>query len=327
MMPRMDGVGLLRALRGNEKTRTIPIVLLSARAGEEAMVSGLETGADDYLVKPFSARELISRVGTHLELARLRRGATEAATELAEMRAALLEDLDRKNKNLETFSYSVSHDLRAPLRSIDGFSQALLEEYGAQLGATGQDYLRRVRSSAQRMSELIDDLLKLSRVERTELQRESVDLSRLGRRVGDVLARSAPDRSVTFVVEHGLVAEGDARLIQILLENLLGNAWKFTTKTTSPGVEFGSLQKEGPTTFYVKDNGAGFDPEYAGRLFAPFQRLHSDDDFPGTGTGIGLATVSRIVNRHGGRLWAEGRIDGGAAVYFTLPSSTRRSLA
>ena len=289
------------------------------------MVSGLETGADDYLVKPFSARELISRVGTHLEMARLRRRATEVATELAETRAALLQDLDRKNKELETFSYSVSHDLRAPLRTIDGFSQALLEEHGDQLGTTGQDYLRRVRSSAQRMSELIDDLLKLSRVERTELHREPVDLSQMGGRIGDLLATSDPDRSVAFVVEHGLVAGADAGLIQILLENLLGNAWKFTTKASSARVELGSLQKDGHTTFYVKDNGAGFDPQYAGRLFAPFQRLHSDDEFPGT--GIGLATVSRIVTRHGGRVWAEGMVDGGATVYFTLPSSARRSLA
>ena len=323
MMPRMDGIGLLRALRANVKTSTIPVVLLSARAGEEAMVSGLETGADDYLVKPFSARELLSRVATHLEMARLRRRATETAAELAETRAALLEDLDRKNKELETFSYSVSHDLRAPLRSIDGFSQVLLEEHGDQLGAKGQDYLRHVRSSAQRMAQIIDDLLKLSRVERTELHRESVDLSRLCRRVGDVLAKADPDRSVGFIVEHGLVAEGDERLIEILLENLLGNAWKFTTKTTCPRVEFGSLQNDGQTTFYVKDNGAGFDQAHAKQLFAPFQRLHTEADFPGT--GIGLATVSRIVDRHAGRIWAEGKVDGGATVYWTLPAPKQRS--
>jgi signal transduction histidine kinase len=324
MMPRMDGVGLLRALRANVKTSTIPVVLLSARAGEDAMVSGLETGADDYLVKPFSARELLSRVGTHLEMARLRRTAVEAATELAETRAELLEDLDRKNKELESFSYSVSHDLRAPLRSIDGFSQALLEDHGDKLGVQGQDYLRRVLSSAQRMSELIEDLLKISRVERTELHREPVDLSRLFRRVGDLLARSDPDRSVGFIVEQGLVANADARLVEILVENLLGNAWKFTSKTTSPRVECGSLQSDGHTTFYVKDNGAGFDQAHADRLFSPFQRLHLSGEFPGT--GIGLATVSRIVNRHAGRVWAEGEIGGGASVYWTLPAPARRSV-
>ena len=317
MMPRLDGVGLLRELRANAKTSTIPFVLLSARAGEEAMVSGFETGADDYLVKPFSARELVSRVGTHLEMARLRRRATEAATELAETRAVLLEDLDRKNQELDSFSYSVSHDLRAPLRSIDGFSQALLEDHGDQLGATGQDHLRRVRSSAQRMGQLIDDLLELSRVERTDLHRESVSLSRLGRRVADRLARSDPDRTVAFVVADGLLALADVRLIEIMLENLLGNAWKFTARTAAPHVELGSRAEDDHTTFYVKDNGAGFNQEYAGRLFAPFQRLHSDEDF--SGTGIGLATVSRIVKRHGGRVWAEGTIGAGAAIYFTLP--------
>jgi light-regulated signal transduction histidine kinase (bacteriophytochrome) len=173
------------------------------------------------------------------------------------------------------------------------------------------------------MGELIDDLLKLSRVERTELRRESVDLSRLGRGVGKVLARSDPDRSVEFLVKDGLVAEADARLVEIVLENLLGNAWKFTAKTGSPRVELGSLERDGHTTFYVKDNGAGFDQSKAERLFAPFQRLHSVGEF--SGTGIGLATVGRIVDRHAGRVWIEGQMEGGATVYWTLPSPKRRS--
>jgi signal transduction histidine kinase len=328
MMPRMDGVALLQALRADAKTNTIPVVLLSARAGEEAVVSGLETGADDYLVKPFSARELVSRVATHLELARTRRMATAAATELAETRAALLEDLDRKNKELESFSYSVSHDLRAPLRAIDGFSLALLEEQGDALGPNGQRYLERVRGAARRMSELIDDLLKLSRVGRAELHRESVDLSRLARSVGDTLARSEPGRPVTFEVADGLVALADRGLVAILLENLLGNAWKFTAKTSAARVAFGSRAKEGQAAFFIEDNGAGFDPAYAERLFAPFQRLHGPSEFPGT--GIGLATVKRIVDRHGGRVWAEGRVNGGATIYWTLAApaaltSTERS--
>jgi signal transduction histidine kinase len=173
------------------------------------------------------------------------------------------------------------------------------------------------------MSELIEDLLEISRVERKELQREPVDIYQVCRRVGDLLAKSDPDRNVEFTVEHGLVAEGDARLIEILVENLLGNAWKFTTRTTLPRVECGSLQKDGQTTFYVKDNGAGFDEAHAQRLFTPFQRLHSSVEFPGT--GIGLATVSRIVDRHGGRVWAQGQVDRGATVYWTLPAPTRRS--
>jgi signal transduction histidine kinase len=322
MMPGMDGVGLLRALRANAKTSTIPVLLLSARAGEDAIVTGLETGADDYLVKPFSARELLSRVGTHLEMARVRRAATAAATELAETRAELLEDLNRKNKDLEAFSYSISHDLRAPLRCINGFSQALQEDHGDQLGPDGQDQLRQVRSAAQRMGELIDDLLMLSRVERTELRCAVFDLSRLARSVGDRLAKSSSDRAVELIVEDGLVAEADARLVEILLENVLGNAWKFTAKTTCPRVELGLRHTDGHPSFFVKDNGAGFDQAYAERLFTPFQRLHSVGEFPGT--GIGLATVGRIVDRHSGRIWAEGKVDLGATVSWTLPPPKRR---
>jgi signal transduction histidine kinase len=322
MMPRLDGVGLLRALRANERTSTIPIMLLSARAGEEAVMSGIETGADDYLVKPFSARELITRVGTHLEMTRLRRKAADVANELAETRAALLADLDRKNKELEAFSYSVSHDLRAPLRSIDGFGRILLEEHTGELGEAGRAHLERVRSAAQRMNELIDDLLELSRVERAHVQRESVNVSDLARRIGQMLAQRDPGRAVELVVEDALVAHADPRLLEIVLENLLGNAWKFTGKITSPRVEVRARTEDHGTTFFVRDNGAGFDPVRTDRLFSPFQRLHSTDEFPGT--GIGLATVRRIVDRHRGRIWAEGKVDGGATVYFTLAPSAAR---
>jgi signal transduction histidine kinase len=323
MMPRMDGVALLRALRVDPKTSTVPVVLLSARAGEEAVVAGLETGADDYLVKPFSARELITRVATHLELARVRRLATDVANELADTRSALLKDVERKNEELEAFSYSVSHDLRAPLRAIDGFTKMFLEDHAEQLAPEGQNCLEHVRAAAKRMGELIDDLLKLSRVDRESLRREAVDLSGLARRIGELLSKAEPDRKVALAVNDGLVADADARLLAIILENLLGNAWKFTTKTSLPEVELGSITKDHQTTFYVKDNGAGFDKAHAGRLFSPFQRLHSEREFPGT--GIGLATVGRVVERHGGRVWAEGEVDRGAAVYWTLPSPRRGS--
>ncbi len=318
MMPHMDGVALLRAMRDDPRTSSVPVVLLSARAGEEAVLEGLETGADDYLVKPFSARELLSRVRTHLGMARARREAAEGAKLLAETRAMLLRDLERKNQELEAFSYSVSHDLRAPLRSIDGFSQALLEDHASSLDPTGQDYLRRVRAAAQRMGELIDDLLQLSRVERAELRRELVDLSRLATRVAELLRKSEPGRHVEFDVQPGVVAHGDARLFQVILENLLGNAWKFTANAGCPRIEFGSLHRDGQKTFFVRDNGAGFDPSCAFRLFSPFQRLHSEAEFPGT--GIGLATVQRIVHRHGGEVWAEGAVDRGATIRWTLPS-------
>ncbi len=317
MMPHMDGVALLSALRADERTRSVPVVLLSARAGEEAVIEGLETGADDYVVKPFSARELLSRVRSHLAMARVRREATETAKALAETRARLLMDVERKNKELDAFSYSVSHDLRAPLRSIDGFSQALLEEQGGNLDETGHSYLRRVRTAAQRMGELIDDLLQLSRVDRAELRSERVNLSEMAGSVAELIRKSEPGRAVEFVVQPGIVADGDARLLRIVLENLLGNAWKFTSKAERATIEFGAEDREQLRSFFVRDNGAGFDPKHATRLFAPFQRLHSHADFPGT--GIGLATVRRIIHRHGGEVRAEAAVGEGATIHFSLP--------
>jgi signal transduction histidine kinase len=318
MMPRMGGFELLAAIREDASSRTLPFVLLSARAGEEAVIEGLESGADDYLVKPFSARELLSRVRTHLEMHRMRQEAAGAALELARTRATLLADVKRKNKELEAFSYSVSHDLRAPLRSVDGFSQALLEDHAEHLDATGRDYLQRVRTAAKRMGQLIDDLIKLSRVERVELYREVVDLTQIGRRIGLLLSKSDGQRVVDFTVDEGLVARIDRGLAEILLDNLLGNAWKFTSKKEAPRISFSVTEENGERIFHVSDNGAGFDPEHTSRLFNAFQRLHGERDFPGT--GIGLATVHRIVDRHGGRVWAEGKIGEGATVHFTFPS-------
>jgi len=317
MMPHMDGVALLLALRADERTRMVPVVLLSARVGEEAVLQGLETGADDYLVKPFSARELLSRVRTHLGMARMRREAAESSKLLAETRATLLKDIEKRNAELDAFSYSVSHDLRAPLRSISGFSQILLEDYADRLDATGQDQLRRVRAAAQRMSELIDDLLRLSRLERTELRRQAVDLSQIASDVAELLGRSQPGRSVRFVIEPGIVVQGDSRLLQVVLENLLGNAWKFTSKVSSPTIDLGVSGQGAGITVFVRDNGAGFDPAQKAKLFGPFQRLHAEADFPGT--GIGLATVRRIVHRHGGEVSAEGAVGAGATFYFSLP--------
>jgi light-regulated signal transduction histidine kinase (bacteriophytochrome) len=227
-----------------------------------------------------------------------------------------LRALEATNAELEAFSYSVAHDLRAPLRGIQGFSQALLEDYTAQLDARGQDYLQRVASAALRMSHLIDDLLTLSRISRAPLSRERVDLSGMAARVAAELARDH-DRAVKTTIAGGMQANADARLLQIVFENLLGNAWKFTANVASPSVEVGAEAADGVTTYYVRDNGAGYDTAYASKLFAPFQRLHAEKDFPGT--GIGLATVQRIVRRHGGRVWADATIDGGATFYFTLP--------
>lgn len=221
------------------------------------------------------------------------------------------------NDELEAFSYSVAHDLRAPLRGIQGFSQAVLEDYADAVDARGRDYLQRVAAAATRMSALIDDLLQLSRISRLGMVPGEVDLSAMARSVTAALQRESPGRAVSILIEDGLIARGDSGLLQAALENLLGNAWKFSSKVERPVVEFGRISAGGQDAYFVRDNGAGFDAAYASRMFAPFQRLHSEQEF--TGTGIGLATVQRVVRRHGGRLWAEGKVGEGATFYFTLP--------
>jgi len=220
------------------------------------------------------------------------------------------------NTELDAFAYSVSHDLRAPLRSIDGFSHVLLDDYGAQFDDAGRDALRRVRAATQRMGALIDDLLKLARVTRGEMRMEAVDLSAMAQDLVAELQRTTPARQVEFEIAPGLRARGDSRLLRVAIENLLRNSWKYTEKQARPRVEFGSVQMNGERAFMVRDNGAGFDMKYADKLFGVFQRLHSAAEFEGT--GIGLATVRRIISRHGGRTWAEGAVDQGATFYFTL---------
>ena len=227
--------------------------------------------------------------------------------------------LQAVNKELEAFSYSVSHDLRAPLRHIDGFSQALLEDYEDKLDEGGRGYLREVRHASQEMAQLIDDVLQLARVTRSEMRREEVNLTELASGVVAQLKKSEARRGITVNVAEGLSTRGDRRLLRIVLTNLLGNAWKFTSQRTEAQITFGREQQNGETAYFVRDNGAGFDMAYVGKLFGAFQRLHTSGEFEGT--GIGLATVQRIVNRHGGRVWAEGKVDQGAAFFFTLPNS------
>ncbi len=275
--------------------------------------------------------EFVQQIATHLGVA------LQHAELLAELRAEVIErqqaeqraqalnqglrqailELKAVNKELEAFSYSVSHDLRAPLRSIDGFSQALLEDSMEHLDETGQDYLKRIRSATQRMGQLIDDMLTLSQVTRSDLRRESVDLSGLARRVALDLQQSNPDRQVDFQIEPELVTYGDARLLQVVLDNLLNNAYKFTANQTATKIEFGAIdQDNGIPAYFVRDNGVGFDIAFIDKLFRPFQRLHGMREFPGN--GIGLATVQRIIHRHGGQVWAEGTLHHGATFYFTL---------
>ncbi|MBL8152550.1 MAG: PAS domain-containing protein [Anaerolineae bacterium] len=226
------------------------------------------------------------------------------------------QQLQAANAELEAFAYSVSHDLRAPLRAIDGFSQAFLEDYGSQVDATGQDYLHRVRSGTQRMSRLIDDLLQLSRVTRREIHLEQVDLSAMAEEIAAELQGTNPERQVEWEIQPNVMAHGDAGLLRILLNNLLGNAWKFTSKKTGAHIAFCCEEREGRRYYSVIDDGVGFDPAYAQKLFGAFQRLHSASDFEGT--GIGLATVRRIVNRHGGTIEAHSQPDEGATFTFTL---------
>jgi two-component system, NtrC family, sensor kinase len=311
------------------------IVMLTARETKDDMTRGLEAGADDFVGKSSDMAVLKARIRALLrrkffqeenrrireQLLRKEMEATEAraARELAETRASLVEELQRKNNELEAFSYSVSHDLRAPLRSIDGFSKALLGDHAGQLDAMGHHYLRRVREAAQRMGELIDDLLQLAKVGRADMQRRPIDLSALVRTIATDLQRTKPGRRVEFLIPDEVVADVDRGLLQVVLENLLGNAWKFTSTVAAAIIEFGVTQQGALPTYFVRDNGVGFDMAYADKLFVPFQRLHSQSEF--SGTGIGLATVHRIVDRHGGRVWAESAVNRGATFRWTVSTS------
>jgi two-component system, NtrC family, sensor kinase len=331
LMPGIGGQETCRRVKSVPVMRDIPIVMLTAVDDRDAMIQGLGAGADDYIAKSSDFEVLRARVlaqirrkqfedenrliREHLLRAELEAMEARAAREIAESRASLVEQLESKNEELESFSYSVAHDLRAPLRSIDGFGLILLQDYADKLDDDGKHYLNYVRESAQHMARLIDDLLALSRVARSEFQRAPVDLSAIARSVAARLAQSTPDRQVELVVAERLHADGDDGLLTIAFENLLGNAWKFTRTRARARIEVGVCD-DGHRTYFVRDNGAGFDMAYASKLFGVFQRLHSTTEFEGT--GIGLATVQRIVRRHGGRIWAEGAEGRGATFFFTL---------
>ena len=242
-------------------------------------------------------------------------GFVSVRTDITDLRRAE-EDLRAANQELEAFAYSVSHDLRAPLRTMDGFCQALLEDYSDSLDGEGQDYLRRVRSGSQRMAQLIDELLELSRVTRADFERRWINLSEIAKGVADALSEADPERQVEFDIQPDAFAFGDARLIRALFENLIGNAWKFTGKHARARIEFGVSLEGGRKSYFVRDDGAGFDMTYADKLFQPFQRLHSFEEFEGT--GIGLAIVARVIARHGGLAWARSRVEEETMVYFTL---------
>jgi signal transduction histidine kinase len=263
----------------------------------------------------------LSLFGVTFMLVRSRLRAEKAGRDLENLNR----ELEATNRELEAFSYSVSHDLRAPLRSIDGFSQIILEDYADDFDEEGRDYLGRVRAASQRMGRLIDDLLGLSRVTRGNMERKRVDLGALASEVAEELREAKPERKVEFSAQKGLEVWGDPRLLRVALVNLIGNAWKFTEKEPEARIEFGQdeeLSRKGRVpVYYVRDNGAGFEMAYASKLFGAFQRLHKEDEFEGT--GIGLATVQRVVHRHGGSIWAEGEAGRGATFYFTLRPGLR----
>jgi len=262
-----------------------------------------------------NSRQIVGAIVVHEDITELRREEEKVKRLNEELKRRAIE-VDAVNKELEAFSHSVSHDLRAPLRGIDGFSRALLEDYAGKLDAQGQDYLQRVCAASGRMSRLIDDLLELARVTRTEIRRTQVDMSALAQTIAAELKKHSPERQVEFVITPGMVVEADPQLLRIVLENLLGNAFKFTQKQPRAAIEMGLAQDQGKTVYFVRDNGVGFDMTYAGKLFGAFQRLHAVTEFEGT--GVGLASVQRIIQRHGGTVSAQGAVGRGATFYFTL---------
>jgi DNA-binding response OmpR family regulator len=339
LMPGIGGRETCQRIKNAPGMRDIPVVMLTAVDDHEAMIQCLGAGADDYISKSSDFEVLRARVLAQIRRrqfeeenrlireqllrAELESALARTAQKVAEARATLVQELEAANAELDSFSYSVAHDLRSPLRSIDGFSLALMEDCADKLDDQGREYLGHIRESAQQMALLIDDMLALSRVTRSSLKLEQVDLSELARRVAAGLRRSQPERDVEFAIEEGLVVVADANLLTAVLENLIGNAWKYSSKRAGARIEVGGTRHNGVPAYFVRDNGAGFDMAYASKLFGVFQRLHTAREFEGT--GIGLATVQRIIRRHGGQVWATGKVNEGATFTFTLSGAPGRN--
>ena len=295
-----EALAWVRELRAGEAASPITVLVLGGPPEDEPVTLA---GADDRLAKPLVLRDLVARVRLHVGHA-LERRRWKA-------------ELDRVTGEFDALMYSISHDLGAPLRAVDGFSRALSEDYGPTLDDEAREHIERISGGAKRMAGLIDDLLHLARMSRNPMAMEPIDLSATASQILSRLQRAEPARTVDAFVEEGLTSHGDKALLGKALTHLLENAWKFTSKTENARISFGREQGSEVPTFVVRDNGAGFQPDYAAKLFAPFRRLHSPNEFDGR--GIGLASVKRIVSRHGGEVWAEGKVDEGAAFYFTLP--------
>ena len=347
MMPGMDGYALCRRIKEIPELDGLPVILVTFLSEIRDVVRGLEAGADNFIMKPYAPDFLLSRVRRTLSVSD-RRGTCspsefsvqldeesycirsdrqttveillstyETALQRNEHLKAAQEELQGANQELEAFSYSVSHDLRTPLSVIAGFSELLWLDYASQFDEQGKKHLAMIRRATEKMNRLINDLLNLSRAARAEITRKKVDVTAMARSIAAELRKVEPARKVDIVIEEGMAAEGDEALLRIAIENLFRNAWKFTSKQEQARIEAGWEPGDSPV-YYVRDNGAGFDMADRERLFASFQRLHSESEFPGT--GLGLTIVQRVIARHGGRIWAEGRVNEGATFYFTVGS-------
>ncbi|MHB8612900.1 MAG: sensor histidine kinase [Candidatus Dormibacteraceae bacterium] len=313
----MDGFETAQLVRQRPRSELTPIIFVTALdQAETDMGRGYDLGAVDFVFAPVVPGILRAKVAVFVELYRAQQELRRYRARLEMLVEERTTALTSINRELEAFSYSVSHDLRAPLLAFDGLSKTMLEDYGDRLDERAKDNLKRMRGATQRMTSVFDGLQELFRLTGGEIHREQVDLTVLAKEIVQELKAANPKRSVKCEIAAGMAASGDKRLIRILLTNLLNNAWKFTSNRPSPTVEVGKEIVDGESRTYVRDNGVGFDMIYAHRLFGAFQRLHSQSEFPGA--GIGLATARRIVNRHGGRIWAEGAAGEGATFYFVI---------
>lgn len=316
-MPEMDGYELASILREEEKTATLPFVFISAVYTDNLNVfKGYEKGAFSFITKPFQPEILINKVKFFIE----KHQQEVALYQLNEDLKRKNEDLERMNQELEAFSYSVSHDLRSPLRSINGYASILKEEFEENLEEDAQRFLNKIIRSALKMSDLIDSLLNLSRLGRKKTVTRKINMAALVQKVVKEFEKIEKRENLEIVVKELPDTKGDQELIKQVFVNLISNAVKYSSKKENPLIEIGAMENDEDIVYYVKDNGAGFNMEYQGKLFGVFQRLHGAQEFEGI--GIGLAIVKRIVNRHGGHIWAEGKVDEGATFYFTLNQKT-----